>query len=611
VNHKNIYIHSRRNFIKKILGSGLAATAAYFTASIDNNVYAIKNNKPIQSVEVRPGELDEYYGFWSGGHSGEVRVLGIPSMREIKRIPVFNYDCTYGWGITNFSKKLLGKYTVGDTHHTHLSYHDGTYDGKYLFCNDKSQGRLARIRLDVMETDSIINIPNSQGTHGIFPSRHKLNAIYCNSEFRIPYPNDGRNLTEPKKYVSLHTAVDAKTMKVRWQVMVDGNLDLCAADYKGKYSMGTCYNSEGGVTLAEMMASDRDHLSIFNLNKIEKAVKEGRGNKLTGEDVPVINGRGKNKYVSYVPIPKNPHGVNIDPTGTYIICCGKLSPTISIIPLTNIDKLFDGDIKDPRKCVIAEPEVGLGPLHTAFDNKGNAYTAIFIDSVITKWNIKKAAAGLDCIVQKLDVCYQPGHINASMSETKDADGKYIFSLNKFSKDRFLPVGPYYPENDQLISIERGKMELLHDSPAHPEPHDAIIVKRSIIRASKIWNPKDRKFNWEKRLVKSINSEIGKNEVIRKGNKIYAIMNSIAPSYGLTEIHAKLGDEVTIVQTNLDKVADLTHGFCLSKHNILFGVSPMETASVTFTANKKGVFWYYCPWFCHALHLEMRGRFIVS
>ena len=144
------------------------------------------------SAEVKPGELDEYYGFWSGGHSGEVRVLGIPSGRELKRIPVFNYDAAYGWGTTNISKSLIGDKRSGDTHHVHLSYQDGTYDGRYGFVNDKAQARLARIRLDHFVVDAITSIPNAQGTHGIFPSRHKLDAVYCNSEFRIPLPNDGR-----------------------------------------------------------------------------------------------------------------------------------------------------------------------------------------------------------------------------------------------------------------------------------------------------------------------------------------------------------------------------------------------------------------------------------
>ncbi len=30
------------------------------------------------SVHLKPGELDTYYGLWSGGHTGDFRVLGLP-----------------------------------------------------------------------------------------------------------------------------------------------------------------------------------------------------------------------------------------------------------------------------------------------------------------------------------------------------------------------------------------------------------------------------------------------------------------------------------------------------------------------------------------------------
>ena len=38
---------------------------------------------------VEPGKKDQYYLFYSGGHSGQVYVAGLPSMRHLATIPVF------------------------------------------------------------------------------------------------------------------------------------------------------------------------------------------------------------------------------------------------------------------------------------------------------------------------------------------------------------------------------------------------------------------------------------------------------------------------------------------------------------------------------------------
>ncbi len=570
---------------------------------------------------VPPGKHDDYYGFWSGGQSGEIRILGVPSMRELKRIPVFNADAATGWGFTDYSKRLLGGVLTGDTHHVHLSYKDGTYDGRYAYVNDKASARLARVRLDTFEVDAIVSLPNSNGTHGIFPQRHKTGYVFTNSEFRTPMPNNGTGMDKPETYGAMHTAVDGETMQVKWQVLVEGNMDLCATDYQGKYSFATCYNSEGAVTLEKMMGNERDHLYVFNIENIEKAVKAGKTITVGTSKVPVVDARGKDSaYVMRVPVPKSPHGVNIDPTGRYAMVSGKLSPTVSVVDISKLAAAFEGKIK-PRDCVIAEPEVGLGPLHTCFDNRGNAYTSIFIDSVITKWSIAKAIeaygkkdkkAATAAILEKLPVHFQVGHTNASMSETKDADGKWLIALCKFSKDRFLNVGLLHPENDQLIDISGAKMELVHDGPTYPEPHDCVVVKKDLIRPVKLDPRTGAQYTLYQQWAKEDGVDLLTANVIkRKKGLVRVYMTSKAPKFNTTHFTVKKGDTVQIIVTNQDNVEDLSHGFCMTHHDVNFLVNARATNSMTFVAKKEGVFWYYCPWFCHALHLEMRGRMLVT
>jgi len=549
---------------------------------------AAQNASAAQLTYVAPGKLDDYYAILSGGQSGSVFVYGLPSCRFIKEIPIFEPRAALGYannpGSETYKRLAATGPLWGDTHHPVLSQTGGRYDGDWLWINDKANDRIAKIDLRTFEVAEIKVVPNIQGAHGLAAYLPSCKYVFVNGELETDHAG---NSTEAEKYRSLVAFLDAQTLETKFQVSFVGNADIASSGKDGRYVFVTMYNTENAVSSEGMIERDRDAVGAIDVPLAEKALADGNFTKING--VPVIESEKVPGVLTLIPVPKNPHGCNVTPDGKYVLASGKLSPTVTII-----------DTKTLK--VIAEPEVGLGPLHTTFDDRGNAYTSLFVDSQIVKWNIAKAIQGADdYIVDRVDVHYNVGHTKAAGADTSHPNGDWLISLNKLSKGMFLPVGPAMPESQELIDISGDKMRVVAAFPSLPEPHDAVMVHRKVLEDKVV-----QTHHLQANAVK-----LGEEKVVRNGSKVDVYMTCIRSKFVPEQFEVHEGDEVTVHLTNVETVRDMTHGVAFSRIGINVGVDPGQTVETTFKAPNPGTYWYYCTWFCSALHLEMRGRMLVK
>jgi nitrous-oxide reductase len=581
---------------------------------------------------IAPGDLDEYYLFYSGGHSGQIFVAGVPSMRHICTIPVFTPYPGTGYGFDDETKAMLGEFTWGDAHHPALSETNSDYDGRWLFINDNANGRVARIDLRDFKTKQILKIPNISANHGATFVTENTEYITSATRMSTPFPQgkyaDVTKYATDYKGVLVGIKVDPEDgdMSVGWEIVVPPfNYDLGDAG-KGPsvdWMFWTCYNSERefieGAKL-EVTASqkDKDFIVMVNWKEAEKAVQAGKAKKVNGADVLMpadIKGG-----IFYIPLAKSPHGVDVAPSGRWIIGSGKLSPTTTVYDFEKIQKaIAEKDFSDTVDDIPvltytsvreAEIPVGLGPLHTHFDDKGNAYTSLFVESAVAKWKLPPYEEGADMnqyVLGKIPVAYNIGHLCSAEGDTKSPDGNYLVALNKLSKGRHLSVGPSIPESAQLIDITGDNMKLLYDAFTEPEPHYAQIIKADKIKADEVYKKDDAYWHKHPKAIWSAEETSIEHSGKTVEVKMIAVRSFLAPDV----IRVNKGDKVIVHVTNIEQTRDELHGFAINDYDINLVIDPGETKSITFTADKSGVFAYYCTNFCSALHQEMQGYLLVK
>ncbi|MEO8452746.1 MAG: nitrous oxide reductase, partial [Gemmatimonadota bacterium] len=212
------------------------------------------------------------------------------------------------------------------------------------------------------------------------------------------------------------------------------------------------------------------------------------------------------------------------------------------------------------------------------------------------------------VVDRIPAYYSPGHLMIPGGDTRKPYGKYLVSLNKITKDRYLPTGPELTQSAQLFDITGDKMRLLLDFPTTGEPHYA-----QAILASKIKEQQKRIYA----LAESTHPDVTKSEkeakVVRRGNQVHIYMTAIRSHFVPDNIEGvQVGDSVFFHVTNLEQDWDVPHGFAvIGARTSELLIMPGQTQTLMWVPERVGILPFYCTDFCSALHQEMQGYVRVS
>lgn len=642
---------------------GIACAAGFATASFGQtmaDVDRVAKARGLSTADLLAaaktytpsGMHDEFIMFSSGGHSGQVLVIGIPSMRLLRAIAVFTPEPWqgYGYGVGDEileSGNVNGKPNRwGDTHHPALSMTGGMYDGEWLFINDKANARVAVIDLRDFETKQIVKNPLYISNHGTRVTQNTDYVIEA-TQYAVPWGFKYAPIEEYKKQFKgavTMWAFDRKKGRIDkdrsftielppyWQDIADigrGVSDgwLFINSINTELATGGVQDGkppfEAGVSRNAM-----DYLHIVNWKKAEELFKAGKFERI--QDFPVIPLATSiaEGVLHLAPEPRSPHGCDIAPKGDFIVVSGKLDPHVTIYSFDKIQKAiaaknitgkceFGVPILNYDAVVEARVELGLGPLHTEFDDKGYAYTSLFLDSAVARWTLGgqygKGTPEPDwTLVTKTPVQYNIGHLGAAEGDTINPAGKYLVAFNKWSVDRFFPTGPLLPQNFQLIDISQtgANMPVIYDMPIGVgEPHFAQIIRADRLKPWTVypevgWDPHTQS-------VDPMAPRPKQERIVRDGSRVEIFMTSVRSRFNPEHITVKQGDHVIWRVTSLERAVDATHGFAVPAYNIAASLEPGETIKIEFIADTPGTFPFYCTEFCSALHLEMLGYFMVE
>ena len=268
-----------------------------------------------------------------------------------------------------------------------------------------------------------------------------------------------------------------------------------------------------------------------------------------------------------IPEPKSPHGVDVTPGRQVHRRRRQARPARHRLQLREdqggdrrqeaieAGRVRRADPPTSTTCIEAQVELGLGPLHTQFDDKGYAYTTLFLDSAVARWKLGGEGVDGGWTLDRED----PGPLqHRPHPRGRGRHGharRQVPGRAEQVVDRPLPrrSARCYPQNFQLDRHHRREhAAALRHADRHrraalradDQGRQAQAMGRPIRRSG--WDP-----HHSRRTIATA-AEPGKEGVDRRnGNKVTIYMTVVRSHFTPDHIEVEEGDEVTWHITNIE------------------------------------------------------------
>ena len=572
------------------------------------------------------GGRDEYFAFLGTGNSGTMVVYGIPSMRIYKYVGVFSPEPWQGYGFDDESSLMIKKGSLddriesyGDMRYPALGETNGLYNGKYLFYSDGANSRIALLGLDDFETKQVI-------AHPLFVNCFPGIAVTQNTEYVIqssqyPAPWDGKAAdvanefdTKFKSGITFWKFNDPQEATASGhhigRMIKDESFTLELPPFTLDY-FDAGRKENGGYVVGIADKADHHYIYVIDYNKLA-GLKTTKVNSF--KVVSYLDAIGADA-VAMIEIQAHASKVKVTPDGKYFITAGDEAFVFDFAKVKDAmaNKTYSTDkaaggipIIEAAKVQHGTMKLGNGVVDIAFEYRPDVvYASLFNEKKVVRWNYeslkKEGEVSLD---------FKPGQLMVPQGLSAEPHSNYLTVVDKEGLyDNFANIGPVRPSYQHLIDISSDEMTDLYTmSIPQANIYGSVGVLRTTIKPIIRYKLGTNTRTGEISIYKTV---AGQEKVERKGNRVH-VFGTLIRSHIVPEIvEVNEGDIVTFHLTNLERAEDETHGFTIDTYGKHGSFEPGKTASLTFTADRPGVFPYYCTEFCSALHLEMEGILLIK